>query len=556
MNNLPAEVKQREAFTQDDILGAVARGSLEEVRRVKKETGFKRAGGETLLHVALLMNSEKHDEIAEYLVAKRPNLVNAVYEGANFTGEHCCHLLAVQNKLHMLKWFIKHGADVHNARATGKFFRPSGTLYFGETVLAFAACMGHFDIVRYLTEKVGIDPNTIDHQGNNILHVLAFWGYYNDTRARHPDREDYRTKSHSTLGGIYLYLPVARGHTEMVNAMMNTRRETLWVYGKASAFLYDLSEVDTFVDPVTMGHAKGALEIAIKQKNRDVLNLPLFQRILEAKWISYGRAMFTFNVFRSISYYILFTAVIYLVPNGSDYYRADLPDSSRKDYFWGPSAGESAVQWINMVLVGCIVLARMVSRSDFENLLLGLHAVFGWISLLNLTVGNRSMGTLWIIFIKVVTGDLLRFLLLMLVFILGFGEALWLQMHQERAESFDNGKADWKDLPLAFVWSFRILMQQGVYDDFRRPVNNWLSILLFMVLFFILMILLLNVFLAMLNQTFSKIMEDTEKQWRVTWAQLILTYDEALLSEYYEKLRHGRIHRFPISRIGFPRKIG
>ncbi|KAI8846981.1 hypothetical protein BC829DRAFT_434226 [Chytridium lagenaria] len=125
---------------------------------------------------------------------------------------------------------------------------------------------------------------------------------------------------------------------------------------------------------------------------------------------------------------------------------------------------------------------------------------------------------------------------------------------EERAESFDNGKADWKDLPLAFVWSFRILMQQGVYDDFRRPVNNWLSILLFMVLFFILMILLLNVFLAMLNQTFSKIMEDTEKQWRVTWAQLILTYDEALLSEYYEKLRHGRNPSFPISRIGFPRK--
>ncbi|KAI8846983.1 hypothetical protein BC829DRAFT_491045 [Chytridium lagenaria] len=102
MNNLPAEVKQREAFTQDDILGAVARGSLEEVRRVKKETGWidgrhvldsRGPEGETLLHVALLMNSEKHDEIAEYLVAKRPNLVNAVYEGANFTGEHCCHCL-------------------------------------------------------------------------------------------------------------------------------------------------------------------------------------------------------------------------------------------------------------------------------------------------------------------------------------------------------------------------------------------------------------------------------------------------------------------------------
>ncbi|KAJ3207236.1 hypothetical protein HDU67_007590 [Dinochytrium kinnereticum] len=644
LNNLPAELKQRESFARSDTLvGAVARGSLVEFKKLKdrlKDEYFEEFGehildqtgpeGETLLHVALLMNSPSHDEIAEYLVHKRPHLINEVYEGANFTGEHCCHLLSVHNKLHLLKKFIRLGADVHNARATGKFFKPSGTLYFGETVLAFAACMGHFEIVRYLIEVVQVDPNIIDHQGNNVLHVLAFWGYYNDTRARHPDRDEYKIyKPHSNIGGIYLYLiekgadeslannigmtplqvAVARGHTEMVHALLNHKRETLWIFGKASSYLYDLSEVDTFVDPITMNHTKGALEIAITQKNRDVLNLPLFQRLLEAKWISYGRGMFYFTVLRNISYYCLFTAVIYLIPNGADYYQSEVADASRIeyfstkigilrlglegalllcnavtlveefsqmkqlkwDYFFGASAMESRFQWVNMVLIACVVISRVAVRSDFENVFLGLHAVVGWISLLNLTVGFRHMGTLWLIFMKVVTGDLFRFIILLVVFLLGFGEALWLQMapyanhHIEQntnattgevSEDLNRGVADWKSLPLAFLWSFRILMQQGVYDDYRQPRNNWLAILLFMTLFFILLVLLLNVFLAMLNQTFSKIMEDTEKQWRVIWAQLILSYDEALLSSYYNNLRTAKnAPPIPVSRIGFPKEI-
>ncbi|KAJ3108039.1 hypothetical protein HDU96_007704 [Phlyctochytrium bullatum] len=706
MENLPPEVKQSESLSNEkrySLFNLVAKGDIREFRKIseslsgdyRKDFGkdiLDQTGpeGETLLHMALLFKSKNHDEIATYLLEKRPNLVNMVYEGGNYYGESCCHILAVHGKLGMLRKFVDAGADVHNPRASGRFFKPSGTLYMGETVLGFAAFMGHADVVRYLVESVGVDPNAIDSQGNNVLHMLAFWGLYNDTRARHPHREEYKSYSrHGELGGLYVYLQeagaddslvnasgmtplqvaVARGHAEMVHAVLNHKREMLWVFGKASSYMYDLTEVDTFVNPISMNHAVGALQIAIQQK-----------RLLEAKWESYGRRMFYYKMFLSVLYYIVFTTIIYFLPNGYEYYSYRVPDVSRLnyfnagavgyirlimevmiifanlftffdeiaslrklgiDYFRGPSAQENIVQWTNMGFILGAALCRFAKASDPENIFLGFHALFG-----------------------IVSGDLVRFTILTSVFILGFGEALWLQMYpyasyqkwylsrqnssvtasastvtfapsttvteaavtatDNALETFsstatagiitavttgvaslvidsltfdassvaatrtmssqsmqatddpenvdesefgqveDNaGIADWNFLLLSFVWAFRTLLQQGVYDDYRKPRNSWFPIFLFIVMVFTLMILLLNVFLAMLNQTFSKIIEDTEKQWRMIWAQLLLQFDEQILAEYSEDYRSALASPFedlslpasPICRIGFPKKM-
>jgi ankyrin repeat protein len=146
--------------------------------------------------------------------------------------------------------------------------------------------MGHMHIVKFLIEEAGVDPNSTDHYGNTVLHVLAFWGYYNDTLARDSSNPSYQTSpEHQELGGIYLYLKgkcdpsianrkgmtplhvaVWKGKEEMVRALLNHQRQTLWVFGKSAAYLYDLTELDTYVDLYTMNHTKGALEIAIREK--------------------------------------------------------------------------------------------------------------------------------------------------------------------------------------------------------------------------------------------------------------------------------------------------
>ncbi|KAJ3160762.1 hypothetical protein HK101_000875 [Irineochytrium annulatum] len=572
--------------------------------------------GETLLHIAILFDQEN---IINYLIDVKPGLINAVYEGNNFNGEHPCHILAVNNKLEMLKKFVKLGADVHNPRA------------FGETILAFAACMGHLMIVKFLVEKANVDPNMKDHHGNNVLHVLAYWGYYNDTRARNPDREEYKKSyKHSQIGGIYKYLldagadptaanvagmtplqvAVYKAHTAMVSALLESDnyRELVWKWGTASCYLYDLSEIDTYVDHKTMNHKRGALAIAIRKKNREILNLPLFQRLLEAKWVSYAKRMYLFAFLASFLYMCVFTVMILLLPNGAEFYdlrtssgpsNVTLPARNRLnyfnatttvtdnvrlvveailvvcnvwtliaeiqslielkvDYFKGTGLTENVVQWTNMTVFICAVFTRLAGDSDAENALLGMHAVTGWVWLLTFTKGLKNTGTLVLIFYKILTGDLVRFLFLISLFILGFGQALWLQMAPYASyyvATNGNGTKDdtfydvndWNRLATGFLWGFRFMLQQGVYNEYRDTNNSGIAITLYMILFFLLNVLLLNVLIAMLNQTFSSIIGDTEKQWRMIWAELIYYNDLAILSNTSRKPEE-----MPVSRIGFP----
>jgi hypothetical protein len=57
------------------------------------------------------------------------------------------------------------------ARATGDFF-SSGSCYFGEYPLLFAACTNQKTLVEYLIDW-GADMDMVDSNGNNILHLCV-----------------------------------------------------------------------------------------------------------------------------------------------------------------------------------------------------------------------------------------------------------------------------------------------------------------------------------------------------------------------------------------------
>jgi transposase len=50
-------------------------------------------------------------------------------------------------------------------------------------------------------------------------------------------------------------------------------------------------------------------------------------------------------------------------------------------------------------------------------------------------------------------------------------------------------------------------------------------------------------------------MGDTEKQWRLIWAELIMKMDDSLLSRHYTKFYKGLTSTMPVCRIGFPTKL-
>ncbi|KAJ3108655.1 hypothetical protein HDU97_000511 [Phlyctochytrium planicorne] len=682
---------------------------------------FERASeGESILHFALL---RKQLDIVEYLLECEDvigDLVNLTYEGGQYWGEHAAHIAVVVfgDDPTWLKRLVNAGADVHTPRAIGSFFQINGPLYMGETILAFAACMNHHRIVTYLIEDVKVDPNILDHHGNNVLHVLAHWGDYSkvapvsredaealakpannssalylegvekhywsnvdqttspcddaeeeeeDSDKKKPDPHvtqmyyylakmkhevrsqeefwalseddkksylsDLAYKADDTLSNVEGLTPfiVAVQHKrfELVQAILKFKATINWEYGPVRQERHCLSEIDTFVQRETMNHRKGALEIAISNKDIKIVNLPIFLKLLEAKWKLYGSTIFYSRLTVSFIYLVLLSAAIALLPNNINFYSRIpgddknltttsnptrlnyfdlrnctidktsplvLPDgseeacgfslipiirfiveiflvfsnllamfregveisSSKSMYFRGFGALENLFQWLNILVFFSVVVFRFLPygwADVYENTFLGIAAISGWISLLYFSKGSRRLGPLVTIFFRIILTDLITFVFLIAVFVIGFSEALYLQMapvadYADKKGSDNVGLADWRWLGGGFVWGVRYVFGQGSYDDLRTTDAYAFTLILFLVAVLSITILLLNVFIAMLNNTFALVYAESEKQWRMSWANLIMEMDEKILAQYKQSPRK----RPPITRIGIPRK--
>ncbi|KAJ3215422.1 hypothetical protein HDU67_000406 [Dinochytrium kinnereticum] len=733
--------------------------------------------GETILHYALL---RKQEDIVLYLLEQKDiihHLVNLVYEGKRYWGEHAAHIAAVVfgDDPTWIQRLIQVGADVHTPRSVGSFFSKTGPLYMGETVLAFAACLNHHKIVSYLINDVGMDPNITDHYGNNVLHVLAWWGGYSEAPPKtiedlrrediekakeemgsdykvdpeistieeknllerifkdapevipssinqyddesaapaddddekrdtyvtqmyhylakmkhevrsqeefkalsHDDRKQYlndlKLKADDSLfnneGLTPFIVAVQNRKVEMVQALLKFKAILNWEYGPIRQERHCLSEIDTFVEKETMNHLKGALEVAIENNDIKMINLPIFLKLLEAKWKLYGKTIFFSRFCVSLFYLLLLSVAIGLLPNDLTFYnvpgnqlnpagrpsrlnyfdlkecRTSLVDSpipeavptppaalaenstieglatqmaqgaaekvtsivtcnysivplirffvevflvlanimavirefieitsSKMKYFRGFGALENMFQWVNISVFFSVVIFRFLPYEwnyVVENTLLGIAAIFGWISLLYFSKGDRNLGPLVVIFFKIITTDLIWFSLLIAVFVIGFSEALYLQMApyadylRVTAKGENAGLEDWRWLGGGFVWGVRYIFGQGSYDDLRNSEIAPFTLILFLISVLSITILLLNVFIAMLNNTFAMIFNESEKQWRMTWANLIMEMDEKILASYrlrYQTRKGGAAPSRdnnkgtiqPITRIGIPR---
>lgn len=148
--------------------------------------------GETVLHLAFLLNSPACRRLIHFLVpyladkqtidafGHRVGALDATYLGQPYYGEVAAHFAIVHDDLPMLKLLVEHGANL-SARAVGDFFYSNRLLYFGGTLLGFAACLDSKPIVEYLltNEHRRANPNGRDlgpesERGHNAPKRLPF----------------------------------------------------------------------------------------------------------------------------------------------------------------------------------------------------------------------------------------------------------------------------------------------------------------------------------------------------------------------------------------------
>ncbi|KAJ3119841.1 hypothetical protein HK098_005098 [Nowakowskiella sp. JEL0407] len=380
---------------------------------------------ETILHKLCLyiittddpVQIQEYDGMIRYLLNSeyhRRFLINAIYEGPVYRGEHAAHFLCVRRReidLRLLKYLIERGADVHLPRAAGIFFGRDSAQYCGGSLLGMCVRLGNRRVLNYLLgESVRMCPDIIDTWGNTALHTLAWFGitaWDQEAIASEPNPDFRQESPFVTLrregANVQLlnrqeYTPfllaMARKQSDVARQIIEELKETDWVFGDVGAYRYPLNRIDVnnnekrkhglskwtlfftfqwkeFFKKLWNGdssHASTALELAVKnQDNAALENISILRIVLEAKWYLYAKDMFYFYFTMSLLYQLIFLTVQAITPFGpvDELVVADgkllFPNATRSlgekrlDYF------SSSVGIARLVLESYLVLANFAT---------------------------------------------------------------------------------------------------------------------------------------------------------------------------------------------------
>ncbi|XP_038671347.1 transient receptor potential cation channel subfamily V member 6-like [Scyliorhinus canicula] len=536
---------------------------------------------ETILHSALF-NGNK--EIAELILDRIPSLINEPMTSDMYKGETPMHIAVLKQDVEMVKELLNRGADVVNARATGSCFVPGEECqcYYGEYLLSFAACIGNEEIVRTLI-KHSAPLEAQDSLGNTVLHVLVSqsekkqkYSMYDlitslVTEKQQPSLENIVNND----GYTPLKLAAAEGDLEMFNFLVQKQKKIYWTMGTISYCVYDLTNIDTW------GEQKSVLDILTTSRNREVhklIDAKPVKELLHQKWISFAYKYFLMWMFSYSMYITIFTiSSLYRplkpVPPGQfgdyivktqktlaesyqtkeDYLRLlgelitivgalviliseilYLYKIGPKNYFGNTSIGGPFPLLLvcYSLLIAVAVIMRI--RADAgEAVPISFALIIGWCNTIYFARGFKTFGKFSIIIQKLIFGDFMHWCCLVFICIIGFTFAFYIMFQTLDLADYPY----FRDFSMTLRTTFELMM--GLMDiplPYNKPTPNNIYIAYVMYMLFV-YLLLLNLLIAMMDDTYWRIAPETEELWKVQIAATILLLEQRIPA--FLKIRSG-----------------
>ncbi|XP_067008057.2 transient receptor potential cation channel subfamily V member 5 [Anabrus simplex] len=157
--------------------------------------------------------------------------------------------------------------------------------------------------------------------------------------------------------------------------------------------------------------------------------------------------------------------------------------------------------------------------------------------------GFKTVGPFVVMIYRMVTGDLLRFVSIYLVFVMGFSQAYYIIFlsfdNPNTPEGVDDTVSNPMPSPMESIMAM-FLMSMTNFGDyfgaFERTEHEFVAKLMFVVYMVIVAILLVNLLIAMMGNTYQKIAE-TRNEWQRQWARIVLVVERGVSpSERLKKL--------------------
>ncbi|XP_067930551.1 transient receptor potential cation channel subfamily V member 5-like [Watersipora subatra] len=545
--------------------------------------------GETILHLCYHNSTPIHNEIAKILLQLYPKMANDIVEKEHRYGESTLHLAIINGDLDSVKLLVKSGANV-NQQATGRFFLPEdqikketnntdyvGYAYYGEYPLAFAACFGRDSIYDFLLRN-GADPNLQDSLGNTVLHMVVINNQLDmySHAVRHHIRpantwiKNGRPGSKDGLTPLALASKLGRQH--IFNEIMELHRIELWRFSNIGCSLYPLHAVDS----IGIGgktNWNSALMIVVNgetDNHLEMLQGGVIRQLLDEKWKTFVRRQFFVRLMVLALHLTLMTcAICTRRPQDLASYESPLDAvrfASEVIVVLGcisnfllhieelkalgfliffvnlKNAPSKAVFFMSCLMIIFCVPVRVahiavevnnssnVDGTDPADLLQNMEETMliiaipcAWCMLLFFAKGHSLTGTSVMMFYKILIGDIVRFGIIYGIFLVCFSQAFYALYRDIKNGTIAKFEDPWKTMMSLIHMTFG----EFNYSNFDKTPYPAMTKMVFIFFMLVMPILLLNMLIAMMGNTYMNITAKSEKEWIRQWALIVMALERA-----------------------------
>jgi len=197
----------------------------------------------------------------------------------------------------------------------------------------------------------------------------------------------------------------------------------------------------------------------------------------------------------------------------------ELTTQGWRDYFSSSGSGflENVVSLSFCTMILGVTFLR-IFQSPYEDALLSLASVLAWMYMLFFFLGFRLTGPFVVMIYEMLIADFRRFGTIFVIFLFGFSEAFYIIFNESGFYAF---LARIKACFVAMLGAFE-------FDDYSAARYPPLSIALLLIYVVVVTILLLNLLIAMMGDTFQRISEDADKKWHLEWARIIFSIENEM----------------------------
>ncbi|XP_044529986.1 transient receptor potential cation channel subfamily V member 4-like [Gracilinanus agilis] len=364
-----------------------------------------------------------------------------------------------------------------------------------------------------------------------------------------------------------------------------------WAYGPVYSSLYDLSSLDT------CGEETSVLEILVynsKIENRhEMLAVEPINELLRDKWRKFGAVSFYISVVSYLCAMIIFTLTAYHQPlegippypyrTTVDYLRLageiiTLSTgvifflSSIKDLFMKKCPGvnslfiDGSFQLLYFIYSVLVIISAALYLAGIEAYLavMVFALVLGWMNALYFTRGLKLTGTYSIMIQKILFKDLFRFLLVYLLFMIGYASALvsllnpcpsspvCTEDHSNCTVPSYPSCRDSQTFSTFLLDLFKLTIGMGDLEMLSSAKYPAVFIILLVTYIILTFVLLLNMLIALMGETVGQVSKESKHIWKLQWATTILDIERSFPVFVRKAFRSGEMVTVGKSSDGTP----